>query len=143
MTKKHKHRGHSASSTRSHSPSSGSSTKSHNKSVSDSRDYSEVLHVKNKQTRKRSEKQKEESIRKLYVYYTYGAVKGKTWRYNGLPSNWALAKKSDLTDKSKYTKVNVFSGPKKNRDDMKKYLENAFEYLKKKNIVKYYKISSE
>ena len=66
MTKKHKHRGHSASSTRSHSPSSGSSTKSHNKSVSDSRDYSEVLHVKNKQTRKRSDL----SVSYMYIIHT-------------------------------------------------------------------------
>uniref|UniRef100_A0A6C0E1F4 Uncharacterized protein n=1 Tax=viral metagenome TaxID=1070528 RepID=A0A6C0E1F4_9ZZZZ len=100
------------------------------------------LHVKHNQTRKRNQQKKEESVRKLYVYYTYGSVKGKKWTYKGLPSDWSLKKKADVNKDSKYTKLNVFSGPKKNRDAMKKYLEDAFDYLKKKNIVKYYKIDS-
>ena len=99
------------------------------------------LRVKHNQTRKQNKKKREESVRKFYVFYTYGSVKGKKWTYKGLPSDWAL-KKKDIAKNSKYTKVNVFSGPKKNRDAMKKYLEDAFEYLKKKNIVKYYKIES-
>ena len=148
LTKKNKHKGHSSTSSSrrssSHSASSHSETnKRHEKSNSDSSSSNEGLRLKHNQTRKRNQKKKEESTRKLYVYYTYGLVKGKKWTYNGLPSEWSLAKKSDVTDKSKYTKLNVFSGPKKNRDAMKKYLENAFEYLKKKNIVKYYKITSE
>jgi len=102
----------------------------------------EGLRVKHNQTRKRNQQKKEESVRKLYVFYTYGAVKGKKWTYKGLPSDWSLKKKADVNKDSKYTKLNVFSGPKKNRDAMKKYLEDAFEYLKKKNIVKYYKIDS-
>ena len=36
-----------------------------------------------------------------------------------------------------------FSGSSKNKSDMKKYLSKVFEYLKKKNIVKKFKISSE
>ena len=137
LTKKKRH-SRSSSSPR-HTPSSSAASRKKTPAQSS---FMEGLRVKHNQTRKRNQQKREESVRKLYVFYTYGSVKGKKWMYKGLPSDWSLKKKADTNKDSKYTKVNVFSGPKKNRDDMKKYLEDAFEYLKKKNIVKYYKIDS-
>lgn len=142
LTKK-KHKSHSSSYRSSSSYSSSSRTRRHRrKTPKSSASSMEGLRVKHNQTRKRNQEKKEESVRKLYVYYMYGSVKGKKWAYKGLPSDWSLKKKADVNKDSKYTKLNVFSGPKKNRDAMKKYLEDAFDYLKKKNIVKYYKIDS-
>jgi hypothetical protein len=91
-----------------------------------------------------TKKNKEEKMRTIYVYYTYGSNKNKKWHYKSLPGGWGLKHKTDITKSSiKYSKLNTFTGPKKNRDALRKYLEKAFEYLKKKNIVKYYKITNE
>jgi hypothetical protein len=129
----------SSSSTPSSSLSSRVKTKKHrkqHKSVSSNKG----IHVKKNHSRKyKSEK----SIREVTAYYTYGGLKGKTWTYNNLPSGWSLKKKDDTKSSSKYTKMVVFSGPKDQRDAMKKYLNHAFEYLKKKHIVKHFKITSE
>ena len=100
------------------------------------------LHVKHNQTRKKNKEKKDNSLRKMNVFYTYGSVKGKKWSYTGLPSGWSLKKKIDVS-KSKYTKGAMFTGPRKTREEMKKYLNRAFEYLKQKNIIKYYKVTSE
>ena len=115
-----------------------SSSKSRSKTKSSSSMKSvKVRHNKTK-------KVKEEKKRPLYAYYTYGSVKGKKWSYNNLPSGWSVKKKTDVNKSSiKYTKMVVFSGPNKNRDSMKKYLTNAFEYLRKKHIIKNFKISSQ
>jgi hypothetical protein len=121
------------------SSSDNSNTKKHKKTETTTA-LSDTSYVK---TRKQhSRKHKHESIRELAVYYTYGSVKGKTWTYNNLPSGWSLKKKNDTKSSSRYTKMVVFSGPKSNRDDVKKYLNKAFEFLKKKHIVKHYKITS-
>lgn len=100
------------------------------------------LHVKHNQTRKKNKEKKDNSSRQMNVFYTYGSVKGKKWSYSGLPPGWSLKKKLDTTN-SKYTKEAMFTGPRKTRDDMRKYLNRAFEYLKHKNIIKYYKVTSE
>jgi hypothetical protein len=100
------------------------------------------LRVKHNQTRKKNKEKKDNSLRKMNVFYTYGGVKGKKWSYTGLPSGWSLKKKIDVS-KSKYTKGAMFTGPRKTRDEMEKYLNRAFDYLKQKNIIKYYKVTSE
>jgi hypothetical protein len=80
----------------------------------------------------------------LYVFYTIGGVKNKTWKYSSLPSGWSVKKKGDAGNySSKFTKLIVFNGPKKNRDEMKKYTNKVFEYLKKKNLIKNFKVSSD
>lgn len=147
FTKK-KSKNHSSSSTSSSTSKNRSSSSSHTKKHKKHKKASSVssiegLKVKHNQTRKLNRIKKEQSIREISVFYTYGSVKGKKWSYNNLPSGWSLKKKIDAKSGSKYTKVAVFSGPRKNRDSIKKYLNNAFEYLKKKNIVKHYKITGE
>ena len=135
---------------RSNSNSNKSSKRSSSKSLQKSRHRNQVnkissvreLNVKHNQTRKKNKEKKDNSIRQMNVFYTYGSVKGKKWTYNGLPSGWSLKKKLDTT-KSKYTKEAMFSGPRKTRDEMRKYLTRAFDYLKQKNIIKYYKVTSD
>ena len=151
--KKHKHRGHSSSdsrtdsSSRSHKKtrkhhsadsSSSSSSKSRSKSRSRSRSKSSYgSHVKNK-TQKNTHK------KILTVFYTIGKIKGKRWTYNDMPSGWKVTKKGDA-DKytSKYTQMVQFSGSSKHKSEMKKYLTKVFDYLKKRDIVKRFKISSD
>jgi hypothetical protein len=143
LTKK-KHSNHSSSSSSSRSRSRSNKSSKKHRSVNKHKQVSSVreLHVKHNQTRKKNKEKKDNSLRKMNVFYTYGSVKGKKWSYSGLPSGWSLKKKKDII-KSKYTKEAVFTGPRKTRDDMKKYLNRAFEYLKQKNIIKYYKVTSE
>jgi hypothetical protein len=116
-----------------------SSRKHRKKELTESSSFKDINIRKNK-----TKKNNEEKTRTIYVYYTYGANKGKKWHYKSLPGGWGLKHKIDINNNNiKYTKLNIFTGPKKNRDAIRKYLEEAFEYLKKKNIVKYYKISSD
>jgi hypothetical protein len=116
-----------------------SSTRKHNKSLSLSSSFKDINIRKNKTI-----KNKDEKTRTIYVYYTYGSNKNKKWHYKSLPGGWGLKHKTNITKNNiKYTKLNIFTGPKKNRDALRQYLEKAFEYLKKKNIVKYYKITND
>ena len=142
FTKKNKKDG---STSRSKSKSINNSSKSRSKSKSNFNSSSKSASMKAiKVRRNKTKKRKEEKKRPLYVYYTYGSVKGKKWSYNSLPSGWSVNKKGDVSKNgSKYTKMVTFSGTDKGRDAMKKYLANAFEYLRKKHIVKSYKITSE
>jgi hypothetical protein len=132
----------SSSKTKKHSSPDYVKTKKHrkHKKTETTSALSDTSYVKTK--KHRSRRHKHETIRELAVYYTYGSVKGKTWTYNNLPSGWSLKKKNDTKSSSRYTKMVVFSGPKSNRDEVNKYLNKAFEYLKKKHIVKHYKITS-
>jgi hypothetical protein len=97
------------------------------------------IKIKNKKTLKNKDNSKQRTI---YVYYSNGSNKNKKWSYKSLPEGWSLKNKANLTN-FKYSKLNTFNGPKLNREDIKKYLEKAYEYLKKKNIIKSYKISYE
>ena len=141
MTKKRKHSSHSSSSSSSSSSSNSKSRRSKDKSSSSSSSsspssrFSKKIRVHKNKTVKKKSSQKE-----ITVYYTYGSVKGKKWLYKHLPSGWKLKVKKNINH-DKYTKHVVFSGPKKNRDKMEKYLEDAFKYLKQMNIVRYYKVS--
>ena len=156
ITKKNKHKHRDSSSSNS---SSNSSTKKHRSSSSSSSSsnstsnkkekskksiFSSLLKLGKNKTKKDKEKEeKKENSKTLYVYYTYGSNKNKKWHYKNLPGGWNIKNKSDITSsKIKYTKLNAFSGPKRNKDAIRRYLEKAFEYLKKQNIVKYYKITS-
>jgi len=151
MTKKNKDK-HNHHSSYSSSSSSSSSTRKHRSSSSNKKDkskksiFSSLLKLGKNKTKKEKEdrKEKKEKSKTLYVYYTYGSNKNKKWHYKNLPGGWNLKNKSDITtSKTKYTKLNTFTGPKKNKEAIRRYLEKAFEYLKNKNIVKYYKITSE
>jgi hypothetical protein len=91
----------------------------------------------------KTKKSNKDKSRTIYVYYTYGSNKSKRWNYKSLPGGWVLKNKKDITNNSiKYTKLNTFKGPKKNKEPILQYLERAFGYLQKKHIVKYYKITS-
>jgi len=139
FTKKNKKDGSTSKSKSINNSKTRSKSKSNSSSNSKSASMKEI-----KVRRNKTKKRKEEKKRPLYVYYTYGSVKGKKWSYNSLPSGWSVNKKGDVSkNSSKYTKMVTFSGTDKGRDAMKKYLSNAFEYLRKKNIVKNYKITSE
>lgn len=144
------------------SPSSSSSSRSRSRSKSDSsytpassrsasrkvlktkRRKTKRRKTKSKQTKKRKvEKRKVEKKRPVYVYYTLGKVRGKKWSYNNLPSNWSLVRKADVNKSTiDYTKMAVFSGPNQNRESMKKYLVKAFDFLRKNQVVKKFKITS-
>ena len=115
-------------------------TKKH-KDKDKSRKYSSFKDINlRKNKTKKSNKDKSKTI---YVYYTYGSNKSKRWNYKSLPGGWVLKNKKDITNNSiKYTKLNTFKGPKKNKEPLLQYLERAFGYLQKKHIVKYYKITS-
>lgn len=155
VTKKHKDKHHSSSSrsitsshsyTKKHRSSSSSSSRSRSKSDKKEKSkksiFSSLLKLRKNKTKKDKEEKKEKS-KTLYVFYTYGSNKNKKWHYKSLPGGWYLKNKSDInSSKTKYTKLNTFSGPKQNKEEIRRYLEKAFEYLKKKNIVKYYKITS-
>jgi hypothetical protein len=162
ITKKNKHKHHdssssnssSTSSTKKHrsatisSSSSSSSSSSNKKEKSKKSIFSSLLKLNKNKTKKekqeKDKKEKQEKSKTLYVYYTYGSNKNKKWHYKNLPGGWNLKNKSDInSSKIKYTKLNSFSGPKRNKDAIRRYLEKAFEYLKKQNIVKYYKITSD
>jgi len=144
LTKKKKSKHHSSSSSSSSgsssSSSSGSSSSSSRKHKSPS---SSSLHKRIK-VKNVTKKKREKPSKPLYIFYTTGGVKNKSWRYTSLPSGWVVKRKGDTNSyTTKYTKVVVFNGPKKNREEMKKYANKVFEYLKKKNIIKNFKISSD
>jgi hypothetical protein len=149
ITKKNKHKHHSASSsTSSSSSSSSSSSNKKEKSKKSKSIFSAMLNLRKNKTKKdkkdKEEKDKKEKAKTLYVYYTYGSNKNKKWHYKNLPGGWNLKNKSDISsNKVKYTKLNAFTGPKDNKEAIRRYLEKAFEYLKKQNIIKYYKITSD
>ena len=150
MTKKNKNKsssdtGSSRTRSRTSSSNSKSTTRKQKKHKNHKKPYSQSSSFKDINIRKNvTKKNKEEKMRTIYVYYTYGSNKNKKWHYKSLPGGWGLKHKTDITKSSiKYSKLNTFTGPKKNRDAIRKYLEKAFEYLKKKNIVKYYKITNE
>lgn len=149
--KKHKKskRRSSSSSSSSPSPSSSSSSSSRSRSRSDSSASSRSSPLKLSKTKRRktkrnqTKKRKVEKKRPIYVYYTLGKVRGKKWSYNNLPSNWSFVRKADVNKSTiNYTKVAVFSGPNQNRESVKKYLANAFDFLRKNQVVKKYKITS-
>jgi len=117
--------------------SSSSSNSSSNSSSSSKTKSSYGRHVKNK-TRKNTNKTE------LLVFYTIGRVKGKRWSYNSMPSGWKVNKKGDANKyTSKYTQMVQFSGSNKNKGEMKRYIIKVFEYLKKKDIVKRFKITGQ
>jgi hypothetical protein len=137
MTKKNKNGSSSNSASKSRSIRNSTPKSKSKKSASLSMDAIKVR-------RNKTKKNKEEKKRPLYVYYSHGSIKGKKWSYNSLPSGWSVKKKTSVSKKDgKYSKMVSFSGPNKNRESMKKYLTDAFNYLSKKNIVKNYKITSE
>jgi hypothetical protein len=144
LTKKKKHKHHSDSSSSSNNKSrkhrysssgSDSSSSSSSSSSSDSKTKSYGRYVKNK-TKKNVNK------KEITVFYTVGSVKGKKWSYSNMPSGWSVNKKGDANKyTSKYTQMVQFNGSNKNKNDMKKYLIKVFEYLKKRHIVKRFKIA--
>ena len=137
--KKSKHHSHSSSSSSGSSSSSSSDSDSSSSSSSRSRSHSKRINVRNT-----TKKRKEETKKQLFAFYTIGNVRNKKWTYKSLPSGWSVQKKGDANKyTSSYTKMVVFNGPTKNRDDMKKYANKVFEYLKKKGIIRNFKISSD
>ena len=139
FTRKHK-KHHKTSKTKSNNKSYSRPSSSSSSSSSSFKD----INIRKNIIKKNITKKNKENTRIIYAYFTYGSNKNKKWRYKSLPEGWLLKQKTDIMKNDiKYTKLNTFSGPKKNRDALRKYLEKAFEYLKKKNIVKYYKITNE
>ena len=139
LTKKKKSKHHSDSS------SSSSDSDSSSSSSSSSSFGSKRINVRNTTKRRKSRKTRKEEVTKpLYTFYTIGNVKNKKWTYTDLPSGWSVKKKGDASKyTSRYTQMVVFNGPIKNRDEMKKYAIKVFEYLKRKDIIKNFKISSD
>ena len=133
-TKKHRSSNSSSSSSSSDSDSSSSKTRS--------RSYGRYVKNKTKKTDKK-DKDKNKEKKELTVFYTIGRVKGKKWSYNNMPSDWKVKTKGDAKYNSKYTQMVQFQGPNKNRKDMKRYIIKVFEYLKKKDIVKKFKMTSD
>ena len=87
----------------------------------------------------KSKKTESTSKRKVSVFYKIGSKRGQNWRYHKLPKGWVLKGKKDINI-ANYSKEVDFEGPKSERDNMIKYLEKVFSYLKKDNIVSNYKI---
>lgn len=149
--KKKKH--DSDSSSRSSYSSSSSSDKSSRKSIKRKKHKSRKTKSKDeiktdsilkveKSKPKTKKASKDHSKRKLYVFYKIGEKKGKKWRYHKLPKGWHMKKKSNIVHEN-YSKEVVFEGPKSEREQMNKYLEKVFGYLKKNKYVKNYKVSKE
>lgn len=90
----------------------------------------------------KTKKKEDESKKKMYVFYKPGPKRGKKWRYHKLPKGWVLKKKNNIIH-GDYSKEVEFEGPLSQRDEMTKYLEKVFEFLKKNELVKTYKISKE
>lgn len=128
------------------SSSSSSSSRKHTSSSNSSSSSSKSRHKISASSKKRNEtrkkRKKENTPRQVNVLYSYGSVKGKKWNYTGLPSGWRLKTKKTVND-SKYSREAIFQGPRKTQDEMTKYLKRSFEYLKQKNIVKYYEIDQD
>ena len=151
-TKKHKHR-------QDDSSSSSVSSMTHNpkrrKSKKKELNTASILKVKKskkkdlstgslsllrvKKSKSKSKKTEITSKRKVSVFYKIGSKRGQNWRYHKLPKGWVLKQKKDVNI-ANYSKEVDFEGPKSERDNMIKYLEKVFSYLKKKDIVNNYKI---
>jgi hypothetical protein len=154
-TKKHKKHAHDDSSSRSSTGSISSITnkpkrkRSRSKTKKNEPNTTSILKVKKSKKKnvdtpsvlkvKKSKKKKGTSNRKVGAFYKLGSKRGQNWRYHKLPTGWVLKRKKDIVNAT-YSKEVEFEGPKSERDNMIKYLEKVFSYLKKEHIVKNYKI---
>lgn len=79
----------------------------------------------------------------IFVFYTFKQI--DSWTYSKFPKGWDWTGSGSTTPMNSIKKVlyereEQFNGPMETRDQMKAYLQKIFEGLKKKGILKRFKI---
>ena len=76
----------------------------------------------------------------IFVFYTFNESGiGCSWTYKALPKSWWWVG-SGSTGSQKYQQEEQFQGSKKAQDKAAQYLDKVFSALKKKGIIKVFKI---
>jgi hypothetical protein len=76
----------------------------------------------------------------IFVFYTFNeSSMGSSWAYKGLPKSWWWVG-SGSTGSQKYQQEEQFQGSVKTQDKAVQYLDKVFSALKKKGIIKVFKI---
>jgi hypothetical protein len=76
----------------------------------------------------------------IFVFYTFADSSVEcSWTYNALPKSWWWVG-SGSTGSQKYQQEEQFQGPKKTQDKTAQYLDKVFSALKKKGMIKVFKI---
>ena len=78
-----------------------------------------------------------EAEKVIFVFYTLESP--NTWKYTKIPKGWWWVG-SGSTGSQKYQQEEQFQGPKKTQDKTAQYLDKVFNALKKKGIIKLFKI---
>ena len=108
-----------------------------------SKNKSRKVTTKSKSRRKSKRKSKKKEISQgksratVFIFYNYDGK--ESWRYRTLPKKWVWTG-SGGTSSNAYPAEEQFDGPIQNRSDMREYLKKFFTKLKKKGIVKKFKI---
>ena len=81
-----------------------------------------------------------EEPKTIFVFYTFVDPSVEcSWTYKGLPKSWSWIG-SGSTGSQKYQQEEQFQGSKKAQDKTVQYLDKVFNLLKKKGIIKVFKI---
>lgn len=73
------------------------------------------------------------------IFVFYDLNKKQNWGYPKFPKGWTWTG-AGITKKKDFPQEEQFNGPKKNRTIMRNRLNKKFESLKKRGIVKRFKI---
>ena len=73
----------------------------------------------------------------LFVFYKN--PNAENWTYSEMPSEWWWVG-GGITKTEEYPQEEQFSGPRKNKEEMRRFLNITFEVLKRNNKIRSFKI---